>query len=64
VTCGTIVTVGKLVGRVVLGVWYAVNHYHGATSFGCVAAIVAAPCDLGGSQEVRDDADRTARHMV
>lgn len=49
--CTTIVTVGKLVGRlllvalVVFGVWYAFDHYGGSTKFSCQASGAVAHAD-------------------
>ena len=49
----TIVTVGKLLGRVILvalvvfGVWYAFSHYAGGTKFGCQVSGAVAHADSG-----------------
>lgn len=53
VLCVTIVTVSKILGRVLLaalvvfGVWYAFSHYAGNTKFGCQVAGAVAHADSG-----------------
>jgi hypothetical protein len=67
VSCATIVTVGKLLGRVILvalavfGVWYVLARYHDGTTFGCPASGAVAHADSGDCPANIDAADHDAQ---